>query len=91
MKDSKSSMFPPREGQLPNSWVVMHHKINDKIQGVKTVSHYDKFGMRDYEIHTMDHKGIKPHVHMCIDGKPVGDPLPLNSALEVILDKAIKL
>ena len=92
MKNPKSALKPPERGQIPNSFVIMHHKPSDKTQGVKSVTHFDENGVRDYEIHTTDHKGLEPHYHIFENGKiPVGDPKSLTAELQNVLNKAKKI
>ena len=89
MKDSKAALKPPERGQVPNSFVIMYHKDSDKIQGIKSITHFNDDGVRDYEIHTTDHKGLGSHYHVFKDGKlPVGEPQSLTPELKNILDVA---
>lgn len=89
MKNPKAALKPPERGQVPNSYVVMHHKASDKTQGVKSVTHYNEDGVRDYEIHTTPHKGLSEHYHSYEKGKtPIGDPKPLTPELQKILEQA---
>lgn len=89
MKNPKAALKPPVSDQIPNSFVIMYRKATDKMQGIKSITSYDANGIRDYEIHTADHKGLGPHFHKFINGTiPDGEPQSLTPELQSILDKA---
>ncbi len=67
----------------------MYHKPTDKSYGIKSVTHYDANGDRDFEIHTIGHKGIKPHFHLCSEKNKFSEPFAMTKEKQELLDKAI--
>ncbi|MDO4511685.1 MAG: hypothetical protein Q4B68_07715 [Bacteroidales bacterium] len=89
MKNPDAPIKPPEHSKFPNRIVIMYHRSTDKTQGVKTVTHYDENGNRDFEIHTANHKGIQPHVHSCSEQTKFSPPTTLTSEQQAILDNAL--
>lgn len=83
LKNPKSNHKAPEESHSPNSVYVMFNKDGG---GIKSISKYGADGKKDYEIHTVDHKGLGPHYHKWHDGKP-DVPKSLTASMRKILDE----
>lgn len=82
IKDRKANHKAPEESHSPNSVYVMFNKNGD---GIKSISKYGADGKKEYEIHTVDHKGLGIHYHKWGNGKPL-PPQPLTDAMKHLLN-----
>ena len=83
-KDPKKSGKLPEESFTSNRiYVSLYANGKD----VKAIAQYDENGQKIYEIHTAEHKGIKPHYHIWNNGKPEKDVHHLTLAMKNLLTK----
>lgn len=82
LKDPKSNHKAPEESHTPNSVYVMFNKNGN---GIKSISKYGSDGKKDYEIHTVDHKGMGVHYHPWNNGHP-GDATSLTDSMKKMID-----
>lgn len=83
-KSSKQGGKLPEESHTPNR-IYASFKADGK--DIKAVAKYDNDGKKLWEIHTNDHKGIKPHYHIWKDGKPSKDGYSLTTEMQKLLKK----
>lgn len=83
-KDPKKNGKLPEESRTPNRIYV---SLFANGKDVKAIAQYDENGKKMYEIHTADHKGIKPHYHTWTDGKPEKDGHHLTPEMKSLLQK----
>lgn len=85
-----SQKNPKQEGKLPEeSHTPNRIYVSFKADGkdIKAVAKYNSVGKKLWEIHTNDHKGLKPHYHIWKDGKPSKDGYALTIELKSLLKK----
>lgn len=87
LKNPNANHKAPEESHSPNSVYVMFNKNGS---GIKSISFYGSDGKKDYEIHTVNHKGLGAHYHKWENGKP-GDPKPLTQKMKDILQEVNSL
>ena len=86
-----SQKNPKQEGKLPEeSHTPNRVYVSFLASGkdVKAIAKYDNDGKKLWEIHTNDHKGLKPHYHVWANGKPSKDGYPLTPEMSKLLKKA---
>ncbi len=85
-KNPKANLKLPEESHTPNSIYAIANKDGS---GIKAIGVYGDDGKKMYEIHTDDHKGIKPHCHEWSNGGPSGKgkdyAKPLTPAMKKLL------
>lgn len=83
-KNPKKGGKLPEESRTPNRiYVSLYANGTD----VKAIAQYDENGKKIYEIHTADHKGIKPHYHEWKDGQQVKGAHHLTPEMKQLLKK----
>lgn len=82
LKDSKANHKAPEESHTPNSVYVMFNKDGN---GIKSISKYGNDGKKDFEIHTIDHKGLGTHYHPWNNGR-AGEATSLTDSIKKMLD-----
>lgn len=82
LKNPKANHKAPEESHTPNSVYVMFNKDGN---GIKSISQYGSDGKKEFEIHTVDHKGLGTHYHPWKDGRP-GEAAPLTDKLKKLLN-----
>lgn len=83
LKNRKANHKAPEESHSPNSVYVMFNKNGN---GIKSISKYGPDGKKEYEIHTVDHKGLGVHYHKWENGHPL-PPHPITEAMKHLLNK----
>lgn len=82
LKNPKASHKAPEESHTPNSVYVMFNKGGN---GIKSISQYGSDGKKEFEIHTVDHKGLGIHYHLWKDGSPE-EAAPLTDKLKKLVN-----
>ena len=85
-----SQKNPKQEGKLPEeSHTPNRVYVSFLASGkdVKAIAKYDNDGKKLWEIHTNDHKGLKPHYHVWANGAPSVDGFPLTPEMSKLLKK----
>ena len=67
MKNPKENVNLPRKSEVPNCIVAIFCKNGADVQ---KLAGYGPDCMKQWEVHTVDHHGLNPHYHPCINGKP---------------------
>ena len=85
-KDKRKGTKLPEESHTPGRTYAAFRKDG---KDVKLIAVYNGNGIKLYEIHTDDHRGLRPHYHPWKDGKPDKEiVLPLTEEMENILRKS---
>lgn len=87
LKNRKANHKAPEESHSPNSVYVMFNKDGN---GIKSISKYGTDGKKEYEIHTVDHKGLGIHYHIWKDGHPLL-PHPITEEMKHLLNEVKSL
>lgn len=87
LKNRKANHKAPEESHSPNSVYVMFNKDGN---GIKSISKYGADGKKEYEIHTVDHKGLGVHYHIWKNGRPL-PPHPITDAMKQLLNEVKSL
>ena len=85
-----SQKNPKKEGKLPEeSHTPNRIYVSFKADGkdVKAIAKYGSDGKKQWEIHTLNHKGIQPHYHVWKNGAPSEDGFALNVEMSKLLKK----
>lgn len=68
LKDLTKSNKLPEESHTANRIYAIFEKDGSDV---KAIAKYDSNGIKVWEIHTTDHKGLGEHFHLWEEGKPI--------------------
>lgn len=84
-KDKRKGIKLPEESHTPGRIYAAFRKDG---KDVKLIAVYNENGLKLYEIHTDDHRGLNPHYHPWKNGKPEEDKVyPLEMDMIKLLKK----
>ena len=69
-KDPKKGIKLPEESHTPNRIYVSLHGKGNKEGQLKSIGVYGEDGLKKFEIHTTDHRGLGLHCHYWHNGHP---------------------
>lgn len=84
-KNKKLGIKLPEESHTPGR---IYAVVNKTGSDIKSIAIYGQDARKIYEIHTDDHRGLKPHWHPWSNGHPEKDTAyPLDAEKKKILEK----